>query len=338
VQSMHFEWHGRLTFRFRSLLLVLWVSLVVTVSRLLHGPRLSGWPWVVETNTTFLRLQERFAFGLPTIAQQREYMDALVAYSCELRHMQLEVVEADGVKGRWFVPRRTLGASVVLYLHGGGYAFSIRAHDNLMAFIALAAQARTFALDYRLAPEYPFPAQLQDAQAAYHWLLSRGIAPEHIVLAGDSAGGNLALTLLLALREAQQPLPRLAVCLCPWTDLESSSRSLKENEPYDWMEQRMVVRWAQWFCQGADPENPLVSPVHADLRGLPPIYIQAGDAELLIDMIRAFADKAKAQGARVSLEVWNHMNHVFQAYGPLTQQSQEALQRIRKVIQQGIDA
>jgi epsilon-lactone hydrolase len=335
---MHLELHGSLIFRLRSLLLLLRVCLLVTVSRLVHGPRLRGWPWVVETNTTFLRLQERFAFGLPTIAQQREYMDAFVAHSSELMHMQIEAVEADGVKGRWFVPRRTLGTSVILYLHGGGYAFSIRAHDNLIALIALAAQARTFALDYRLAPEHPFPAQLEDAQAAYHWLLSRGIAPEHIVLAGDSAGGNLALTLLLALRDAQQSLPALAVCLCPWTDMDSSYKSMKENEPYDWIEQRMVVRWAAWFCREADPENPLVSPVHADLRGLPPIYIQAGEVELLIDMIREFVRRAKEQGASVSLEEWKSMNHVFQAYGPITQQSQEALQRISQVIQQGTGA
>src|SRR5579884_4407680 len=214
---MSIEWHGRLTYRLRGLLVLLWVSLRVTVSRLLHGSKLSEWTWVIETTTTYLRLQERIAFGLPTIAQQREYMDALVVYSSELAHMQIEVVEVDGMKGRWFVPRAAASAPVILYLHGGGYAFSIRAHDNLIAFVALAAQARIFALDYRLAPEHPFPAQLEDAQAAYHWLLSRGIAPEHIVLAGDSAGGNLALTLLLALRDAQQSLPALAVCLCPWT-------------------------------------------------------------------------------------------------------------------------
>ena len=145
---MHFELHGRLTYRLRNMLLLLWVSFLVTASRLCHGPRLSGWTWVVETTTTFLRLQERVAFGLPTIAHQREYMDAVVARSSELAHMQIEAVEADGVKGRWFVPSSVGGASVVLYLHGGGYAFSIRAHDNLIAFVALAAQARTFALDY----------------------------------------------------------------------------------------------------------------------------------------------------------------------------------------------
>jgi acetyl esterase/lipase len=153
---MPFELHGRLAYRLRSLLLLLWVSLVVTVSRLLHGPRLSGWPWVVEINTTFLRLQERFAFGLPTIAQQREYMDALVVRASELAHVQIEAVEVAGVKGRWFVPRTAAGGCVVLYLHGGGYAFSIRAHDSLIAFVALAAQTRTFALDYRLAPEHAF--------------------------------------------------------------------------------------------------------------------------------------------------------------------------------------
>jgi epsilon-lactone hydrolase len=335
---MQFEWHGRLTYRLRTLLLLLWVSFLVTVSRLRHGPWLSGWTWVVETNTTFLRLQERIAFGLPTIAQQREYMDALTARSSELAHLPIEAVEAEGVKGCWFVPRTTADASVVLYLHGGGYAFSIRAHDNLIAFVALAAQAKTFALDYRLAPEYPFPAQLEDAQVAYHWLLSSGVAPERIVIAGDSAGGNLALALLLALRDAQQPLPRLVVCLSPWTDMDCSSRSLKENEAYDWIEQRMVVQWARWFCRETDPENHLVSPVHADLRGLPPIYIQAGDAELLIDMIREFTGKAKAQGACVCLEEWKHMNHVFQAYGPITQQSKEALQRIAEVIEQARDA
>ena len=111
---------------------------------------------------------------------------------------------------------------------------------------------------------------------------------------------------------------------------------MKENDLYDWIEQRMAVRWAEWFCSGTDLKNPQVSPVHADLSGLPPIYIQAGDAEILIDMIQVFVRKAQEQGARISLEVWKQMNHVFQAYGPLTPQSKEALQRIGEVIQQAM--
>ncbi|GAC1566462.1 MAG: hypothetical protein NVS3B14_08950 [Ktedonobacteraceae bacterium] len=130
---------------------------------------------------------------------------------------------------------------MVLYLHGGGYAFSARTHDHLIALVALAALARTFALDYRLTPEHPFPAQLEDAQAAYRWLLSSGIATRSIVVAGGSAGGNLTLALLLALRQANQPLPAMAVCRAPWTDMDNSYHSLLENEPYDWMEKRMYM-------------------------------------------------------------------------------------------------
>jgi monoterpene epsilon-lactone hydrolase len=333
---MPFALHGRLTYRLRSFLLLLWASMVVTVRRLRAGPRLSGWSWGFETATTFLRMQERVAFDLPSIADQREYTDAFVFRSRELEQMQIEVVATAPVKGRWFVPSAAPSEDVVLYLHGGGYAFAARAHDTLIALVANAARTRTFALDYRLTPEHPFPAQLEDAQAAYRWLLGKGIAREHIVVAGDSAGGNLALALLLALRDAQQPLPALAICLCPWTDMDSSSKSLKENEPYDWIERRMVIQWSQWFCQGADLHNPLISPAHADLRGLPPIYIQAGDAELLIDMIRAFARTAQEQGVAVTLEVWKQMNHDFQAYGTMLQQSKEALQRIGEMIQQVI--
>ena len=333
---MHFEFHGRLSYRIHNVLLLLWLSLLVLVSRLRKGPRLSEWTWIFELATTVLKRQERNAFSLPTITEQREYMDAIVAHSAELTHMQIESVETGMVRGRWFIPQTASGEYVVLYLHGGGYAFSIRAHDNLIAFVALAAQARTFALDYRLSPEHPFPAQLEDAQAAYQWILSSGISSNRVVIAGDSAGGNLALVLLVALRDAQQPLPALAVCLCPWTDMDSSYTSMKENEAYDWIEQRMVVQWAEWFCHGTDLKNPLVSPVHADLRGLPPIYIQAGNAEILIDMIRLFVGKAQEQGTAITLEEWKQMNHVFQAFGTLTPQSKEALQRIGEVIQQAM--
>lgn len=333
---MPFALHGRLKYRLHSFLLLLWVSIRVTLHRWRDGPRLSGWTWGFETATTFLREQERVAFDLPTIVDQREYTDALVFRSPALEEVLVEVVATAPVKGRWFVPSAAPGEKVVLYLHGGGYAFAARTHDNVIALVALAAQARTFALDYRLTPENPFPAQLEDAQAAYHWLLSTGIAPQHIVVAGDSAGGNLALALILALRDAQQSLPALAFCLCPWTDMDSSYESLSRNEPCDWIERRMVIQWGQWFCNGADPHHPLISPLYADLRGLPPVYIQAGEAEVLIDMIRAFVRKAQEQGAPVSLEVWEQMNHDFQAYGALMKQSREALQRIGEVIQQAM--
>lgn len=326
--------HGRLTYRLRSILLFLLTAISVTVRRWRRGPRLSTWTWMFETATTFLQRQERVAFDLPTLADQREYTDALVFRSPAYSRVRIEAIQEAAVKGRWFVPQTVLSQQTILYFHGGGYAFSALAHDDLIAQVALAAQARTCALDYRLAPECPFPAQLEDALVAYQWLLNMGVPHERLVLAGDSAGGNLVLALLLALRDAQQPLPALAICLCPWTDMDNSSESLSSNEPYDWIERRMVIQWGQWFCKGADLHNPLISPVHADLRELPPMYIQAGDAELLIDMIRAFAQKAQEQGAAVSLEVWEQMNHDFQSYGSALRQSREALQRIGEMIQQ----
>ena len=228
--------------------------------------------------------------------------------------MSIEPVAAP-VRGDWYGPETQREGRTVLYLHGGGYAYYPRGHRNLIALVALAAKARTFALDYRLIPEHPFPAQLEDARAAYLWMLDSGVDPHRLVVAGDSAGGNLVLALLLALRDAQVPLPALAICLAPWTDIENSGASMIANAKYDIVERRMAMTWAQWLCHGADPRSPLLSPLRADLRGLPPLYVQAGDAEILFDMIRAFVARAQQQGAEVTLDVWKSMNHDFQIYG-----------------------
>jgi acetyl esterase/lipase len=164
-------------------------------------------------------------------------------------------------------------------------------------------------------------------------LLDNGSDGQHIVVAGDSAGGNLALVLLLCLREGNMPLPRLAVCLSPWVDMGNSGGSMTTNEPFDWVQKRMAERWAAWYCNGADPGDPHISPLHADLHGLPPIYIQAGDAEIFFDMVRQFNDAAHKQEADVILEVWEHMNHTFQAYGDQTKPSRFALAHIQKTIE-----
>jgi acetyl esterase/lipase len=217
----------------------------------------------------------------------------------------------------------------VLYFHGGGYVFYTKAHDNLMASVAQAMQARLLALDYRLAPEQPYPGQLEDALAAYRWLLAQGCAPGQLFIAGDSAGGNLVLSFLLGLREAGLPQPALAVGLCPWTNLEVPDSSLTTNAAYDWIEGPMAVKCAAWFYGNADPADPKVSPAYADLRGLAPIYLQAGGREVLHDMIVDFVRRAREQGADVTLDIWENMNHDFQAYGDLIAESREAHARIR---------
>ena len=220
----------------------------------------------------------------------------------------------------------------VLYLHGGGYSFYPRSYAHFLALIALAANARMLALDYRLSPEHRFPAQLEDALTAYRWLLESGCSPEKLVVMGDSAGGNLALALLLAARESRIAMPALAIAMSPPTDFETEYPSLSTNKEFDWISLEMLEGWCGWFCDPAQRKDPLISPLWADLRGLPPIYIQAGRCEILYDGIRAFADRAREQGAEVTLESWEDMNHVFQMLGTEAPQSAEALRRIGEVI------
>ena len=142
--------------------------------------------------------------------------------------------------------KRTLRlTATVLYFHGGGYSFYPRAYANFIALITLAAKSRTFALDYRLSPEHRFPAQLEDALNAYRWLLETGVDPDHLVLAGDSAGGNLALALLLAARDSKLPLPALAIALSPPTDFETNHASIVRNQDSDWIDKRMLDQWAR---------------------------------------------------------------------------------------------
>jgi epsilon-lactone hydrolase len=193
--------------------------------------------------------------------------------------------------------------------------------------VAYALQAKTFAPDYRLAPEDPFPAQLEDACAAYDWLCEQG-SPSRIVLAGDSSGGNLVLSLLLRLRDSGRPLPRLAVCLSPGTDLTQYQQIADTDETCDWIDCRLFNQWSAWYTNGNAVDEPLVSPVHASLRGLPPVYIQAGGAELLYPRIQAFAARAHEQGANVVLEIWRHMPHVFQSFAGLQGEADDALARL----------
>ena len=325
------EFSGRWQYQLRSALNLYWSTLYISVRRLVKGPQFPNWSWSLETSTHFLKTQAAIAFDMPSHTDGREYEDALLFGSPAVSQVRIDPVNSV-VEGHWYQPLSETNAVTVLYLHGGGYAYYSKSHQNLISLVTLAAKSRTFALDYPLIPEHPYPAQLEAAMAAYKWLLETGVAPERLVVAGDSAGGNLTVALLLSLRDAHLPLPALGICLAPWTDLANSGASMTTNEPSDWLAKRMPERWAQWFCQGADPANPLISPIHADLRGLPPIYIQAGSAEILHDMIRTFAERAKQQDAPIQLEVWPNMTHDFQAFGDIIPESKEALRRIGEVV------
>jgi acetyl esterase/lipase len=218
---------------------------------------------------------------------------------------------------------------MILYLHGGAYALgSINVHRELLARLARATHMRVLAVDYRLAPEHPYPAALEDTAAAYRWALDAGCAPSRIVVAGDSAGGGLALATLAALRDAGAPLPAGTVCLSPWLDLALTGASIRTKASVDPVLSREALeRYAGLYAGEHARTHPLISPLYADLRGLPPLLIQVGTDEILLDDAVRGAEKARAAGVRATLDVVEGMFHVFQMVGVLPE-TRRALERI----------
>jgi acetyl esterase/lipase len=303
--------------------------LQVAARRSLKGPLRPSWNWFVEVGTRVLRKHVAAAFKLNDVQQARLYLDSVGISSPVTQAVNITPVVQPKFRGRWFAPKDAQTSVTALYLHGGGYSFYPRAYEYFIALITLAAKTRTLALNYRLTPEHRFPAQLDDAMAAYRWLLKSGADPASLVVAGDSAGGHLALTLLLAIRDAKLPQPALAIALSPPTDADTSGL---RDQGSDWIDKAALTQWTDWFCDPAQRRDALVSPLYADLRDLAPIYIQAGRAEILFDNIQAFADWGKNQSADIVFESWADMNHDFQMFGPDAPQSTEALRRIGEVV------
>lgn len=304
----------------------------VSARRARNGPLLPGWNLNVEVTTDFMRHRLRTAQRMSP-DEGRRFLDCIVIESPARSEVSSSDVVHGEVRGSWYIPKHLAPVATIFYLHGGGYSFFPReAYASLVSEIAQATRCKVFALDYPLAPESKYPAQLDNAIAAYKWLLNEGYDPKSLVVAGDSAGGNLTLALMLRLHELGIESPRLAIGLSPAAEFDVIRDSLVHNEPYDWLELRMVARFATWFCAADQAGDPLISVTRGDLRHLPQTYIQAGSREILIDGIRIFAERAQAQGADITLEVWEDMNHCFQMFGENAPQSREALARLGTVI------
>jgi monoterpene epsilon-lactone hydrolase len=245
-------------------------------------------------------------------------------------------------RGEWIEPERTDTAdlSCILYFHGGGYiAMSPRTHRVITSRLAIWSRARCFALEYRLAPEHPFPAALDDALQAWRALIAEGIPSSRLVMAGDSAGGNLVLALLIVLRDSGEELPAAAVVFSPWTDLAMTGDSIISNERADPMfTGAMVARMARYYLSGgASAMDPLVSPLYADLRGLPPLLIQVGADEVLRDDSTRFAEQAVRAGVAVDLQIWPDVPHGWQMFAPVLPEAHAALRDASDFIRARLD-
>jgi epsilon-lactone hydrolase len=268
-----------------------------------------------------------------SVARMRNDWDA--AFGGTAAPVTCERVPAGGVDGEWISPADAPDDKAILYFHGGGFRIgSVASHRDLIAQIALASGCRVLAINYRLAPEHRFPAALDDALVAYGWMLDRGLKSDNIAFAGDSAGGNLVLSAMLALRERGFPLPVTAVLMSPWTDLAATGASYVSRAEADPIHQRsMILALAKSYLGGqGDPYDPLVSPLYADLAGLPPLLIQVGDRETVLDDSVMFADLARAAGVDVSLEVWDGMIHVFQMFGAELPEARQAIASIAQFL------
>ena len=250
------------------------------------------------------------------LGERRRAMDANAATFPLDPSIEVEPVTANGVPAEWTTAPGADPKRVVLYLHGGGYVFgSILSHRHLVAEIGLQARCRTLALDYRLAPEHPFPAPVEDTLAAYRFLLDSGIEARHITLAGDSAGGGLVVAAMVAIRDAGLNQPACGWAISPWVDMEALGETFTSLAHVDPMVTRETIAdIASTYLGGADPRSPLASPIHADLRGIAPLLIQVGAAETLLDDSLQLAGKAGAVDVPVRLEIWPEMVHVWHVF------------------------
>lgn len=234
------------------------------------------------------------------------------------------------VPAEWLTPKQVADGKLLLYLHGGGYVMGgCGTHRQLVSYIGKAAGIRALLPEYRLAPEHPFPAALDDSLAIYRSLLRDGFLPGDIVIGGDSAGGGLAVATLIALRDAGDPLPAAACLLSPWLDLTGSGESMVANADSDpWFEPGHLPLLAEKYCRAEEMANPLVSPVFADLTGLPRLYIQACADEILLSDSTRIAEKGRAAGIEVELDLYTGLWHVFQAFARQVPESREAVVRL----------
>ena len=252
----------------------------------------------------------------------------------------LTVEARAGAPAEWSATPAAASDRAILYLHGGGYVIgSIKSHRHLGAQLGREAGARTLMLDYRLAPEHPFPAAVEDSLTAYRFLLNQGYQPGNIAIAGDSAGGGLTVATLVAIRDAGLAQPACGFCISPWIDLEGTGASLTSKAAEDPMVQKAgLTDNARQYLGGADPKTPLAAPLYADLKGIAPLLIQAGSAETLLDDAIRLAGRAGAAEVEVRLEVWPEMLHVWHYFYGILADGRRALNDAGEWIREKMDA
>lgn len=319
---------------FRILFVVVKAFISISIRRILHGPTDASWSWRLEWIVATQRV------GLTEMLRMEPArMRALSARLPGGMSSQLvfEQVDLGGVPAaRHDVPGRDPDR-FLLYIHGGGYAGgSSQTHLDITSSLTIGANARTWSLDYRLAPEDPFPAAPDDVLAAYRALLDEGVDPARLVVAGDSAGGALVLVLLIRLRDEGLPLPAAGVLISPAPDLEFPGKSWLTNRDTDYITTEHIDTWIGHYLGGRDRRHPFASPIHAELAGLPPLLVQAGGGECLYDEIVALVDKLGSASVDTTFTAYPAMPHVWHLFRTLLPEAQRAIDEISAYLRERV--
>lgn len=313
------------------------VAVRTLVRRLRHGPLRPGWTYVFESFIAFAGSRPPMPDAASTQAFRRT-MEKMAPAALPERVVKRTRVDAGGVPAQWMTPAGGAKDTVVLFLHGGAYVMgSAEQYRSFCGQLARDTGARLLVPDWRLAPEHPYPAGLEDALAVWRWLRSTGVEPSRVVLAGDSAGGGLALAMLVALAEAGEPMPVGAALFSPWVDLACEGASHVENAPYDFLNTPQLLTFARFYAGGLELKDPRVSPLRAPLRGLPPLFLQAGGAELFRDSVLELAERARAAGVPVTLDVCEHLPHVPCSFGAMVPSARGAYERAVAAVRGMVD-
>jgi acetyl esterase/lipase len=282
-------------------------------------------------------MSPKFSVG-KSVQNQRKALESFATLSMLPAKTRIEPVKVGNISAEWISARETLEKCAVLYLHGGAYNIgSLKTHRELAARLSKASKVKTLLVGYRLAPEYPHPAALEDVASAYRWLIDDGISPRNIVIAGDSAGGGLAIAALIWLRDAGEQLPAAAVCLSPWTDLEVTGKSITSLANVDPF---LTPEWLQFMARNYvadnDPRSPLISPIYADLHELPRILIQVGSDEILLSDSTRLAERASGAGVEIRLDIWENMWHVWQFFAGQMPEGKRAINDVGEFIRKHV--
>ena len=310
------------------------VACNVTLRRLRKGPAQPNWTWRTECILTLLQTYRRRGRG-KSIAQMRRGIPEAPMPPHLKQRIDRKRVTLGGQPCERFTPKQqTPDAPILLYLHGGAYCMgSSGTHRMLIARICWASKATVYALNYRLAPEHPYPCAIEDAVAAVLQLQQEGVQPGRLFIAGDSAGGGLTLATLQTLREQKNPLPSAAVLLSPWVDLTLSGESIDPHAPFDYVVRPALKNLAANYADPQEHKSPLVSPMFADLAGLPPMLVQTGGAEALYSENCTLVERAQAAGVDVTHEVTDEMFHVWQAFAFAIAEGRTAIASLGRFIQ-----